>query len=64
MEAELKSGKKERKKVSNLSVFIPAQYFPLYSKRFKQTLIYFDMDTQYANFQGNPFVKPKTVLNR
>ena len=60
MEAELKSGKKERK-VSNLSVFIPAQYFPLYSKRFKQTL---DMDTQYANFQGNPFVKPKTVLKQ
>ena len=24
-------------------------------KRFKQTLIYFDTDTQYANFRGNPF---------
>ena len=24
------------------------------TKRFKRTLIYFDMDTQYAHFQGNP----------
>ena len=24
------------------------------TKRFKRTLIYFNMDTQYANFQGNP----------
>ena len=24
------------------------------TKRFKWTLVYFDMDTQYANFQRNP----------
>ena len=24
------------------------------TERFKRTLIYFDTDTQYANFQGNP----------
>ena len=25
------------------------------TKRFKRTLIYFNTDTQYANFRGNPF---------
>ena len=24
------------------------------TKRFKRTLIYFEIDTQYANFRGNP----------
>ena len=24
------------------------------TKRFKRTLIYYDTDTQYANFRGNP----------
>ena len=29
-------------------------------KRFKRTLLYFDTDTQYANFQREiPFVKPQ-----
>ena len=31
------------------------------TKRFKQTRIYFDTDTQYANFGEIPFVKPQTT---
>ena len=29
------------------------------TKSFKRTLIYFNTDTQYANFQGNPLIKPQ-----
>ena len=28
-------------------------------KRFKQTLIYFDTDTQYTHFVEIPFIKPQ-----
>ena len=34
------------------------------TKRFKRTLIYFNTDTQYANFRGNPLYQAtKTHLN-
>ena len=29
------------------------------TKRFQQKLIYFNMDTQYANFGEIPFIKPQ-----
>ena len=29
------------------------------TKRFKQTLVYFNMDTQYAYFFEMPFIKPQ-----
>ena len=33
------------------------------TKRFKRTLIYFDKDTQYANFRGNPLCQATKYIS-
>ena len=41
--------------IASLTVFLQAPN----TKRFKRTLIYFNTDTQYANFRGNPLYQAK-----
>ena len=33
------------------------------TERFKRTLIYYDTDTQYANFRGNPLRQTTKIIS-